>query len=277
MIRRMSFPQRHAQLLTITWLSLACYLPAADLQLPVRSRIEAFKGSGQWEEVHLKETLPTSQMAIVICDMWDKHWCSGASGRVAVLAHRMVPLLDVARSHQIQIIHAPSETMAFYQGWPQRQSIQRIAKVEPPMGLGLSSPPLPIDDVNGGCDTVADQFYKAWSRENAILPIAPQDVISDDGSQIYSLLRQRGIRNLLVMGVHANMCILNRSFAIKQMTNWGVRCILVRDLTDSMYNPQDRPRVSHEQGTELIVQHIEKYWCPSALSADLTSALEQAR
>ena len=79
------------------------------------------------------------------------------------------------------------------------------------------------------------------------------------------------------MGVHANMCILNRSFAIKKMTNWGIRCVLVRDLTDSMYNPQDRPRVSHEQGTELIVQHIEKYWCPSTLSGELKSALEQAR
>jgi len=143
--------------------------------------------------------------------------------------------------------------------------------------LGLSDPPLPVDDSSGGCDTSADQFYKAWTREIAILPIAPEDVVSDDGVQIYSFLRERGIHNLLVMGVHANMCILNRSFAIKKMTNWGIRCVLVRDLTDSMYNPQDRPRVSHDQGTELIVQHIEKYWCPSTLSAELKNALEQAR
>jgi hypothetical protein len=66
---------------------------------------------------------------------------------------------------------------------------------------------------------------------------------------------------------------LNRTFAIKQMSKWGVRCILLRDLTDSMYNPQDRPRVSHDAGTQLIVQHIEKYWCPTMLSSELIRAL----
>ena len=71
------------------------------------------------------------------------------------------------------------------------------------------------------------------------------------------------------MGVHTNMCVLHRTFAIKQMTRWGIRCILVRDLTDSMYDPKKPPMVSHDQGTELVVQYIEKYWAPSILSKDL--------
>jgi len=75
------------------------------------------------------------------------------------------------------------------------------------------------------------------------------------------------------MGVHTNMCVLNRSFAIKQMSKWGIRCALVRDLTDTMYNPRDRPFVAHDKGTELVVEHIEKYWCPSLTSAQLLSAL----
>jgi nicotinamidase-related amidase len=128
-----------------------------------------------------------------------------------------------------------------------------------------------------GCDTAGDKFYTAWKRENAAIHIGDADVISDDGPQIYSFLRERGIRNLLVMGVHVNMCVLNRTFAIKKMTNWGIRCVLVRDLTDSMYNPKDRPYVSHEQGTELVIEHIEKYWCPSTTSGELTQALREAR
>jgi hypothetical protein len=79
------------------------------------------------------------------------------------------------------------------------------------------------------------------------------------------------------MGVHTNMCILNRTFAIKQMTKWGVRCVLVRDLTDSMYNPKDRPFVAHDRGTALVIEHIEKYWAPTVLSADLIAALPQAK
>ncbi len=33
---------------------------------------------------------------------------------------------------------------------------------------------------------------------------------------------QQGVQHLLIMGVHTNMCVLNWSFAIKQMVRWGV-------------------------------------------------------
>ena len=270
---QMRFWRRYLAALTLT---LAGAAFAADLRLPLRSRVEAFKGSGVWEEVRLDEAFPIAQTAILICDMWDKHWCSGAARRVETLALRMAPVIDEARARGIQIIHAPSETMEFYKDWPQRQRMLRIAKIEPPAPLGLTDPPLPIDDRDGGCDT-GDSSYKAWTREIAALPMGAADVISDDGPQIYSFLRERGIRNLLVMGVHVNMCVLNRSFAIKKMTNWGIRCVLVRDLTDSMYNPKDRPYVSHDRGTESVVEHIERYWCPSVASADLMKALPEAR
>lgn len=244
----------------------------AELRLPLRSRVEAFKGSGEWAEVRFEQAFPVPQTAILICDMWDNHWCSGATRRCEALARKMAPLIDQARGRGIRIIHSPSETMDFYKDAPQRRRILEIAPVEPPRNLELPDPPLPIDDSDGGCDT-PDKFYKAWTRQHPAIRITGNDVVSDKGTEIYSLLRQENIRNLLVMGVHTNMCVLNRTFAIKQMTRWGIRCVLVRDLTDSMYDPQDRPFVPHEQGTELVVQHIEKYWCPSAVSSDLARAL----
>jgi nicotinamidase-related amidase len=205
--------------------------------------------------------------------MWDNHWCTGAAKRVGALVKVMAPVVDQARSGGIQIIHAPSEVMAFYKDYPQRQKMVALPKTAPPPQCDLSDPPLPIDDKKGGCDTAEDKFYKAWTRQHAGISIGPDDAISDRGDEIYSLLKKQGIGNLLVMGVHTNMCVLNRTFAIRQMTKWGIRCVLVRDLTDSMYNPETRPFVKHEQGTELVVQHIEKYWCPSVLSEPLTRSL----
>jgi hypothetical protein len=64
------------------------------------------------------------------------------------------------------------------------------------------------------------------------------------------------------------MCILNRSFAIRQMVGLGFRVALVRDLTDAMYNPAMRPYVSHDEGTRLVVGYIEKFWCPTVSSQD---------
>jgi len=45
---------------------------------------------------------------------------------------------------------------------------------------------------------------------------------------------------------------------------------LVRDMTDTMYNPDKRPYVSHFAGTELVIKHVEKFWCPSITSTDIT-------
>jgi nicotinamidase-related amidase len=247
--------------------------PARTIRLPLRTRVEAFKGSGLWEETRFEKDFPVAETGLLICDMWDNHWCSGAAHRVNALVKVMAPVVDQARAAGVQIIHSPSDVMAFYKDYPQRQRMLALPQVAPPAALDLSDPPLPIDDAKGGCDTSADKFYKAWSRQHAAIRIAAGDAISDQGQEVYSLLKKQGIANLLVMGVHTNMCVLKRTFAIRQMTKWGIRCVLVRDLTDSMYDPQTSPYVSHEQGTELVVQHIEKYWCPSVVSPDLTRAL----
>ena len=243
------------------------------IRLPLRTRVEAFKGTGVWEEVHFEKEFPVAETGLLICDMWDNHWCSGAARRVNALAKVMAPVVDQARAGGIQIIHAPSDVMEFYKDFPQRKRMLALAPVSPPADLALTDPPLPIDDPKGGCDTSADKFFKAWSRQHAAIRIMEDDAISDKGSEIYSLLKKQGIGNLLVMGVHTNICVLKRTFAIRQMTKWGIHCVLVRDLTDSMYDPQTSPYVRHEQGTELVVQHIEKFWCPSTLSPGLTRAL----
>src|SRR3954452_15330603 len=88
----------------------AMLLAAAPVSVKLRSRVEAFKGSGQWQAVDYDYQLEPERTAVIICDMWDKHWCRGATDRVAGLAARMQPFLDRARTAGILIIHAPSET-----------------------------------------------------------------------------------------------------------------------------------------------------------------------
>jgi nicotinamidase-related amidase len=185
----------------------------------------------------------------------------------------MEPLLKRARAAGILIIHAPSETMDFYAGSEGRRLAQSAPHVDPPETAPLHDPPLPIDDSNGGCDTPGDTEHRAWSRETPLLTIAPGDVISDSGMEIYNVLRQHGIDTVFYMGVHANMCILNRSFGIRQLARWGVHCILVRDLTDAMYEPSSRPFVSHAAGTELVIEYIEQHWAPTVTGVQLMQAL----
>ena len=122
-----------------------------------------------------------------------------------------------------------------------------------------------------GCDcAVKCKIRDAWTRQIATIEIADADAITDDGQETVNLLESRGLKNVILCGVHLNMCVLGRPFAIRQMVNVGKRVALMRDLTDTMYNHEMRPQVNHFAGTDLVVEHIEKVWCPSFTSADIT-------
>lgn len=240
----------------------------------LKVRTQAGDKSEDWISGQKFEEFDPKKSAIVICDMWDNHWCRGAAGRVKRLALQMVPVLDAARRHGVLIVHAPSDTMEFYKDTAQRKVAESAPPVKTPESLIISEPALPIDFATGGCDTSPpDSFYKAWSCETPLIPVAKNDLISADGHEVYNNLKLRGINTVVYVGVHANICILKRSFAIRQMRQWGIHCILIRDLTDAMYDPHDSPYVSHEQGTELVIKHIERYLAPSTLSSDFVTAL----
>jgi nicotinamidase-related amidase len=246
---------------------------SVEMHLRLRTQIQAFPGDSAWTQVYFDQTIPTSRSAIVITDMWDKHWCKGATERVGQIAAKMEPLLKQARAAGILVIHAPSDTMSYYANDPGRLLAENAPKVNPPAGRTIQQPPLPIDDSDGGCDTPGDVSHQAWKKETSALSLKPGDVISDKGTEIYNVLQEHHIDTVFFMGVHANMCILNRTFGMRQMDKWGLRGILVRDLTDAMYNPASKPYVSHAAGVDLVVGYIERYAGPTITSSELMAAL----
>src|SRR3954470_9443738 len=55
-----------------------------------------------------------AKSAVVVCDMWDDHWCKSAAARCAELAKQTEPVLKACRDAGMTIVHCPSDTMAFY-------------------------------------------------------------------------------------------------------------------------------------------------------------------
>src|SRR5258706_2250950 len=254
------------------------YLMAEDARLALRFVARSRPEREEKIIVH-ERTLEwdARETAVIICDMWDKHWCEGATRRGGAIAPRINELAKAVRARGGFIVHAPSDTMKFYEGTPQRELAKNAPKATPPTPLKgwryldlNCEAPLPIDDKDGGCDCEPQcKTSRAWTREHPAVELAPGDAVSQDGQEVFNLFKQRGIKHVIYCGVHANMCVLGRTFGVRQMTEWGFDCVLARDLTDTMYNPRMRPLVSHEKGTELVIEHYERYWCPTTTSEQI--------
>lgn len=249
------------------------------LRLHTRSRAAARKGPPRLQERAVDWNV--AETAIIVCDMWDAHYCHSSEQRIGVMAPRMNQVLTVARSLGVTIIHAPSGTMDFYADTPFRRRMIQAGPAQPPVPIAPTNEfdssregPWPIDDSPWPCDDpVIGPPLELRKREHPAIDILGYDGISDSGVEIYNYLKQERIKNVVFMGVHANKCVLVRSFGIRQMVGLGMNIVLVRDLTDATYDPRKWPYVSHTRGTELVVEHIETYWCPSILSEDLIRVL----
>jgi nicotinamidase-related amidase len=227
-----------------------------------------------WEVSEETVLYEPPEVAVVIVDMWDRHWSTGASLRGGILAEKINAAAMRARERGALIVHAPSDTMDAYTGTEARNRFLAIKKPDrlPPL-ITIEDYPPPVDSSGGGSDTV-DRYApdtRIWKcQTDKIFIDQGRDIIcGDEGEQLYVYFLTAGIKFVVYMGVHTNMCILGRSFAIKNMLRRGMKTVLVRDLTDAMYDPEKPPYVSHEEGTRLVVEFIEKKYCPTIDSGQL--------
>lgn len=266
---------------------LLLVLPASlmadeKLTLTMRSRAK----DAPAKEISGKVEWKASATALIICDMWDDHWCKSAARRVEEMTGPLNEVVKKLRDQGVFIIHAPSSVVDFYKNTPQRRYALNAPFAKPPIKLSTKDRwgtkwcwpdpefegVLPIDDSDMGCSCKEPkcEIREAWTRQNKGIEILGEDAITDNGQEAFNLLSAKRIENVILCGVHLNMCVLGRPFGIRQMVKLGKNVALMRDMTDTMYNPQRPPGVDHFTGTDLVVAHVERYWCPTFTSADLT-------
>ncbi len=274
--------------------SVAAADDSTTVKLNLRRRIETSAGSGRYHTLTDRDVVWDSrETAIIVCDMWDAHHCLNAVRRAKELAPRMNHVLRAARDRGALIIHAPSGCMGAYTDRAGRQLAKNApsaANLPGEIGQWCRQIPseersaYPLDQREGGEDddlvehrqwhdylvSIGRNPKAPWKAQLAALEIDDaKDAISDSGIEIWNLLEQRGIQNVILLGVHTNMCVLGRPFGLRQLSKNGKNVVLMRDMTDTMYDPTKWPYVSHFSGTDLIVDHIEKFVCPTVTSGDL--------
>jgi len=250
-----------------------------DLTVPLRSRKQNPDESGSpWSESVEPVTLPVDVSALVIANLHDTHWCPTAAAQMDALADRANALAAIARDAGMIIVHAPSQIHGFYDQHPARRRIEQLAALTVEGNYPIAAtkmrdvelPPMPLANANcpGGGNS-----YTAWTRQHPAIGIADTDIISGIGQQLYSYLLASGVDTLFYVGTHANTTLIDRNYGMRQMTEWGMDCILVRDLTDIMYDPAGAPDVPHDVALQMVIEHLEKHLVTTITSQELTEAL----
>ncbi|HEX6370195.1 MAG TPA: isochorismatase family protein [Longimicrobium sp.] len=226
-------------------------------------------------QIILRPDWDATRAAVVICDMWDAHHCVTAARRVVEMAPRMNQVAAGLREQGALIIHAPGGVVDFYDGTPARMRAIQAPHAPAPAPFDWNGwerdtesalPATLTDPGSCSCDSAqpcgeAGPPYP-WTRQTPLIDIRPDDAVSDDGQEVFNLLEERGIEDVIVMGVHTNICVLGRPYGIRQLVYLGKKPVLCRDLTDSFHRD---PR-GHCWGTEQVVAHIEQKWCPTVTS-----------
>ncbi len=263
-----------------------------SLQLTHQTAIS--ESAPQFHRLTKQVDWPANKTAVIVCDVWDAHHSINAVRRLNEFVTRLDEVLKTARDSGAVIIHAPSDCMPQYVEHPARlravQARQGIKTLPDSIKLWCSQIPseeaatYPIDQSDGGEDDDPEE-HQAWARKlaeegrNPGMPwlrqhpkitIHPQsDYISDRGDEVWAILEENKIEHVILTGVHTNMCVLGRPFGLRQLARVGKDVVLMRDMTDTMYNPQRWPFVSHFSGTDRIIDHVERHVCPTITSDQL--------
>ena len=96
--------------------------------------------------------------------------------------------------------------MDFYDGHPARAWVLDVPHIEMPDPIEHLDPPQPVDSSDGGSDTGEENSFKAWHRQHPAIEIKEGDAISDNGQEVYNLLKQKGIKNLLSTWASTPIC-----------------------------------------------------------------------
>lgn len=216
------------------------------------------------------------RVAVVVCDMWEAHHCVSAARRVVEIAPRVNEVLTRLRAEGAFIVHAPADCMDFYRDTPERRRAVLAPHVDAPVSIDWRDweqdelAELPPSLTNPGtCSCTSGHAcgngFRAWTRQIPSIDVVDVDAVTEDGQELFNLLEQRTIDDVIVMGVHTNACVLGRPYGIRQLTYLGKHPVLCRDLTDAFHRD---PR-GHRWGTEQVIAHIERRWCPTVTSDQL--------
>ena len=227
---------------------------------------------------YLDWEIPISQAALVLVDVWDRHYLKDTAARSEVIIReKLVPLVSACRKAGLQVIHAPSPGQAKGDPrWLQLKSEKKVPPAEPE-----TWPPREFRSKSGD--------YKAYARPaeprdaerakyvgaRTIHPLVKpegDDVVVATGEELHLYCKQEGIMFLFYAGFNTNACILLRDYGTIRMDERGYEVIIVRDCGAGMESFETHDELWQTRGAILFLEMFGKY---STSSEELIKGLTE--
>jgi nicotinamidase-related amidase len=233
----------------------------------------------EWLETNTRSAsldwkIPLSQTALVLVDVWQRHYIKDTQERAEVIINNnILPLLASLRKAGIRIIHAPSPEVAVTSdNWVRIQTKEQVFPTPDEW------PPAEFLSSTGAYKPFAMPYEQGEEIRNKmapltfhpkVVPLAGEPVVAT-GEELHKYCKKNKILFLLYAGFNTNACIINRTYGTIRMRDRGYRIILVRDCTTGMESKETQPTLAQTRGTIL---NLEMFDCFTVVSEDIIEGL----
>lgn len=244
--------------------------PVSAEKLQVRPRYHRWHVDPgvEWLETNtrynrLDWTIPVSQCAIVLLDVWQRHYLKETEERAEKIINELyVPLLSKCRESGMNIIHAPSPPVAKkHPNWVKLVSQQEMNPAAD------SWPPREFRNSAGPYKSYSRPFEPREAERSAlpeltfhpkVIPMQGEAVIAT-GEELHRYCKKKGILFLFYAGFNTNACIFSRDYGATQMSSRGYTISLIRDCTTGMESKESQPELRQTNGAILLLEMFGQY------------------
>lgn len=214
---------------------------------------------------HLDWQIPLDRAALVLVDVWDRHYLKDTAARAEeIIQQRLRPLVAACRGAGLAVVHAPSPKQAEgHPNWLRLDGWDAPAwprdETWPPPAFrkreGAYARYRPPDEPRDG----ERQALRAGLRIHPDLEPAGQEPVVATGAELHRWCCSRGVLFLLFAGFNTNACILHRDYGTLDMDRRGYMVLIVRDGTTGMESAETHDGLWQTRGAVLLLEMFGRY------------------
>jgi len=216
---------------------------------------------------HLDWEIPMSQAAVVLVDVWDRHYIVDTEARgEEVVQQKIVPFVAACRKAGLQLIHAPSPGRNLAKSHP--NYVDLVKDEELNIGHDSEWPPKAFRGKSGDYQKYAKpkeprdkervERVSGLVMHPDVLPVGDEPVVAF-GEDLHRYCKQNGILFLFYLGFNTNACILHRDYGTLEMSKRGYEIIMIRDCTTGMESFETHDELWQTRGAITILEMFGKF------------------